>query len=83
MKRLLAFLLFGGGLVDSTTVVAGGVSGLGGAGGTGGGYNTGTSTFVACTAGTIPGGGGGAAGAHSGVSGTSCAGARGEVRVSY
>jgi hypothetical protein len=73
----------GEGVVDSLTLAAGGTSGLGGAGGAGGGYNTGTSAFVACAAGMIPGGGGGAAGTHSGLSGTSCAGARGEVRVSY
>ena len=73
----------GEGVVDSLTLAAGGTSGMGGAGGAGGGYNTGTSAFVACAAGTIPGGGGGAAGTHSGLSGTSCAGARGEVRVMY
>jgi hypothetical protein len=73
----------GGGVTDGIAVIAGATSGLGGAGGAGGGYNTGTSAFVACAAGMIPGGGGGAAGAHSGLSGTSCAGARGEVRVSY
>jgi len=79
----------GGGALGSMTVGPGGISALAGAGGNGGGYNTATSRFVACTAGTAPGGGGGGGGANTGTACTGspdcsgCAGASGEVRVYY
>jgi hypothetical protein len=74
----------GGSGADHETPGLGGLSAMGGRGGNGGTWFGGVMT--PCEAGVAPGGGGGGAGGGSGsVAGqrTGCAGARGEVRVSY
>jgi len=75
----------GDGAFTNTAFGVHGTSVYGGNGGDGGWYDSGASTYHACTDGVAPGGGAGGAGEESsgGANHDGCNGARGEVRVYY